>query len=158
MARVLAAGARGLIPAAARAAHPLDIHLTLRFLGPLDPERVQAAGAAADALRGAPCTLRLDQAGGFPRARVLWCAPTRLPPALRDLAAGLEAALAARGFAPEPRPWRPHLTLARRFEGPPVLPWDLPVEWEVRELVLAYGRDGPPPRYVAARRWPLLPA
>jgi 2'-5' RNA ligase len=36
-AQTLAAQARSLIPPGARAAHPLDLHLTLRFLGELSP-------------------------------------------------------------------------------------------------------------------------
>lgn len=154
-ARALATAGRGLIPPGARAAHPLDLHLTLRFLGDLSAERLAAAEQAGDTVSGRPFALRIDQAGSFPRARVLWCAPSLVPAGLLDLSAALEQALAAGGFAPEPRPFCPHLTLARKFRGPAVLPWGLSVDWEVHAFVLARGRDGLVPRYAAARRWPL---
>ena len=154
-ARALAAQARPLIPYGARPAHPLDLHLTLHFLGGLTPERVQAAHLAADAVWTQPFALRMDQAGSFPRARVLWCAPSRAPATLFALVARLESALAAQGFAPEARPFRAHLTLARKFRGPATLDFGPPVDWAASEFVLARGRDGQVPRYTAVCRWPL---
>jgi 2'-5' RNA ligase len=155
-ATVLAAQARPLIPHGARAAHPLDIHLTLRFLGALSPEALHAAVSIGDALQAGGFRLRIDRAGCFPRARVLWCAPSQAPDALFDLVARLEQTLAAHGFPPETRPYRPHLTLARKFrmEGP--LVWNEPVIWEASEFVLARGLAGQSPRYAATRRWPLV--
>ena len=154
-AQALAAQARPLIPHGVRAAHPLDLHLTLHFLGELTPQRLQAARLAGDAVQAAPFAMRIDQAGCFPRAQVLWCAPTRAPAALFDLVTRLELALTGQGFVPQTRPYRAHLTLARRFRGTASLDWGLPVEWEAREFVLARGRDGQVPRYAAAHRWSL---
>lgn len=152
----LAARARPLIPPSSRAAHPLDLHLTLRFLGELDPEALRAAEAVGDAVQAGHFRLRIDRVGWFPRSRVLWCAPSQAPDALCDLVARLEQALTAHGLPPETRPYRPHLTLARKFrlEGP--LVWDEPVLWEASEFVLARGLAGQVPRYAAARRWPLV--
>jgi RNA 2',3'-cyclic 3'-phosphodiesterase len=154
-ARALATAALPLIHPGARPAHPLDLHLTLHFLGPLSPEQLDAARAAADSITSPPFPLRLDRAGSFPGARVLWCAPSAVPGPLADLAARLEQALAVRGLATEPRPFRPHLTLARRFRGPLRLPWTETTDWAVSEFVLAHGRDGRVPRYRRVGRWPL---
>ena len=154
-AQALAAQARPLIPPGARAAHPLDLHLTLRFLGELSPEQLQAAELAADQVRAQRLTLRMDQAGSFPRARVLWCAPTRPPATLFELVTRLDQTLAAQGFTPETRPYRPHLTLARKFHGALTLNWRSAVVWEAPEFVLARGREGQVPRYAGLRRWPL---
>lgn len=151
----LAAQARPLITRGARAAHPLDIHLTLRFLGELSPEAFRAAALVGDAVQAGGIRLCIDRAGWFPRARVLWCAPTQAPEALFDLVARLEQALAAQGFPPEARPYRPHLTLARRFRAEGPLVWGEPVVWEAGDFVLARGLEGQVPRYAAARRWPL---
>ncbi|WP_295392288.1 RNA 2',3'-cyclic phosphodiesterase [uncultured Thiodictyon sp.] len=157
-AKVLAARARPLIPPGARAAHPLDLHLTLRFLGELSPDALRAAQSVGAGVRAAPLSLSLDQAGCFPRAAVLWCGPTRAPEALLALVTQLEQGLASQGFVPETRPYRPHLTLARRFHGRAARDWGPAVTWEARELVLAHGCPGQLPRYVAARRWPLAVA
>ena len=153
-AEALAARAAPLIPPGARPPHALDLHLTLRFLGALTPTQLRAAERVGDLVRAAPFSLRIDQAGCFPRAAVLWCGPTEVPSALLDLVSALEQGLIAQGFVPEPRPYRSHLTLARRFRGTPG-DWGPAVAWEARELVLARGRAGQVPRYAAARRWVL---
>ena len=154
-AKVLAAQARPLIPPGARAAHPLDLHLTLRFLGELSPDALGAAQWVGEGVKAAPLRLSVDRTGCFPRAAVLWCGPTQAPLALLELVTQLEQGLAAQGFVPEARPYRPHLTLARQFHGRAPLDWGPAVTWEARELVLAHGCPGQVPRYVAARRWPL---
>lgn len=97
---------------------PGQLHFTLKFLGEIDPERVPDARAAtAAAARGAgPFRLELTGLGAFPPrgpARVLWAGCGAGSDALVALAAALEEAFAAAGFPPEPRPFSPHLTIAR---------------------------------------------
>jgi 2'-5' RNA ligase len=99
-------------------------HLTLRFLGPV-PDVDGLVGALHDALARVPRidALVLAGAGAFPNARrasVVWFGARDAGEdggedgeALRRLAAAVESASVAAGFAPEPRPFRPHLTVAR---------------------------------------------
>ncbi len=147
-----------LIPNGARATHPLDVHLTLRFLGPLTDDDLAAAERAADTLNAEPVTVRIDRIGHFARARVLWCGPAAPGPGLIELAGRLEKALGHQGFAPDTRPFRPHITLARKVPPGPHLAgirWGEPIDWTAGELVLAAGLEREPPRYGARRRWPL---
>lgn len=95
------------------------LHLTLRFLGPtpddlVDPT-VNAVNAVARAAEG-PIDLELSGAGTFPRAarpRTLWIGVAGATDALDRLAKLTEEHLVATGWPAEPRPYRPHLTLAR---------------------------------------------
>jgi RNA 2',3'-cyclic 3'-phosphodiesterase len=91
------------------------LHLTLHFLGAVPRERMPALRAAL-ALPFAPFALTLSRpelwAGG-----IAVLEPARIPPALAELRAALGAALQRAGLASEGRPWRPHLTLARRAAG-----------------------------------------
>lgn len=151
----LAAGAAKLIPPGARALHPRDLHLTLVFLGQLGPEGLDAAVRAAETVRAGPIKLRIDQAGHFPRSRVLWCGPAESSPDLLGLHRQLCLALMGRGLAIESRPYRPHITLARKASGCPRQDWGPPVEWTSRYLVLARGLECPAPRYAQWRCWPL---
>lgn len=97
---------------------PDSIHLTLKFLGDIPEERV---AEIKNALTGAVARHVRFQApaeglGAFPdpRApRVLWVGLVERDGALTRLAADVEAALVAIGFAPESKPFHPHLTLAR---------------------------------------------
>lgn len=144
-----------LIPPRARRTHPLDLHLTLVFLGELDTERLRCAEAAAGALRADPFALRIDRVGWFPRSRVLWCGPSSTPAPLQGLFADLQDRLRRCDIAPESRPYRPHVTLARDVRRRPHASSLASVEWTVSALVLAAGQSGRVPRYQVHRRWPL---
>jgi 2'-5' RNA ligase len=111
------AGLRERLPRA-RWVDPAKIHLTLLFLGQTPPEKVPAL---CDALREAcarhgPMEMALEGGGTFPPrrpARVAWiglAAPDELLAVQADVSA---AAVAAIGFEPEERPFKPHVTLAR---------------------------------------------
>jgi 2'-5' RNA ligase len=96
------------------------LHLTLRFLGEVEPARSKAMEPTwRRAVLGiGPLPLRLGGAGAFPdarRPRVVWLGLTdgTAGGALERLAESLEGAARAAGFPPEPRPFFPHVTLAR---------------------------------------------
>jgi RNA 2',3'-cyclic 3'-phosphodiesterase len=95
------------------------LHLTLRFLGPTPPERIEAAtDAVARTARSAPgpFAIELAGAGSFPpgrRPRTLWIGLAEGAEALSDLARSTHTALQEAGWPPEDRPFRPHLTVAR---------------------------------------------
>ena len=99
---------------------PEGLHLTLRFLGSAEPERLQRVGerVAAAAAATPPLTLPLGPLGLFPPRggpRVLWVG-LALPAPLLALQAACEEAARAEGFAAEGRPFSPHLTLGRWSE------------------------------------------
>jgi RNA 2',3'-cyclic 3'-phosphodiesterase len=95
-----------------------SIHLTLKFLGEVDPETI----AKLNALLGEACKserrfeLRLRGLGCFPNSRnprVLWCGIEGETDRLLRLHHSVESACAELGFPPEDRPFHPHLTLGR---------------------------------------------
>jgi 2'-5' RNA ligase len=95
-----------------------SLHLTLRFLGEVDPvmlDRAREAVAVA-ATAVPPFTLTLGGLGGFPPGRaprILWAGVAAGGDGLEALHAGLEAALVARGIPADARAFHPHVTLAR---------------------------------------------
>jgi 2'-5' RNA ligase len=94
------------------------VHLTLRFLGDVAEERLEGVGAAVAgaAAECPPLSLELRGAGAFPspgRVRVAWLGLGGDLAQLAALAAALDQRLAPLGFAPEARPFTPHLTVAR---------------------------------------------
>jgi len=93
-------------------------HVTLQFLGD-DADLDGVAGALAG-LRGDRVRVRLGGAGGFPsaqRGRVLWLGVCEGSAGLVAVAGAVGERLDAVGYPPDPRPYRPHLTLAR-FQPP----------------------------------------
>ena len=154
--RGLAALARDLNIPGGRVVHPEDLHLTLQFLGPVPAARLAAVGAAADRVDGSPFELRITHTGHWPRPRIAWCAPGEVPGALSVLVRGLGEQLAAVGYPPEDRPYRPHVTLARKARGAPAGTLAQSIRWPVSSFVLAESLSVPePPRYRILRRWPL---
>ncbi len=115
--KALLAGLQTDIPGAAWV-KPAAMHLTLKFLGDsIAEEGVPPLIDALGAVRGAPFILAVAGVGRFPPgernpARVLW-AGLDAPHTLPDLAAAIDDATAALGFARETRPFSAHLTLAR---------------------------------------------
>jgi 2'-5' RNA ligase len=96
---------------------PVDnLHLTLVFVGWVDPGEVEpiAAAVAASVSRAARFTARLGHAGRFPdrgKARILWVGFDAGADALADLARRAREGVADR--VADGRPFRPHVTVAR---------------------------------------------
>ena len=129
-----------------------NIHLTLAFLGELDAAGEALARTLADRVRGTAFTLSLDELGGFRRARVAWAGASTPDPALMAVQAGLEARLRDAGFELEERPFKPHVTLARKVERTPP-PAAMPaIAWRVSEFVLMRSQAG---RYSTVASWAL---
>jgi 2'-5' RNA ligase len=109
---------RRLTGDAVRWTRPEGMHLTLKFLGDVAGERLEALGdGLATALAGRQ-VLRLRLAGvgsfGGPRSlRVIWVGLDGDANGLAALAAAMDAALASLGFPRERRPFAGHLTLGR---------------------------------------------
>ncbi len=93
-------------------------HLTLRFFDELPEDRVEdVRSAAGSAAANVPAfDLELEGVGCFPPrgpAKVVWVGCGAGREVLAALAEALSRALASRGFPGDPRPFSPHLTLAR---------------------------------------------
>ena len=97
---------------------PDGIHLTLKFLGGVEPDRLGAiTGAMQSAAQGIPpFHLEVKDLGAFPnlkRVQVVWVGVTGELDKLSELHERLESKLKPLGFTPEARPFSAHLTLAR---------------------------------------------
>ena len=110
------------IPSGVRWVDPEGIHLTLKFLGDIDPALVKdVLQAMEQAASGSlPFHLHLNGLGVFPnqkRPRVLWAGLGGDLDALGALQEKLEAAMSGLNFPWERRAFSPHLTLGRVRDG-----------------------------------------
>jgi len=113
-----------------------NIHLTLRFLGEVDEEQVEAIGELLERVAAAsrPFSLSLEGLGAFPssfRPRVLWVGVKKGLEVLEKMYNQLEEGLFKLGVPPNDKAFKPHLTLAR-FKNP---------DLEVRRRVHAACKD-----------------
>jgi len=126
----------------ARAVPAHNYHLTLAFLGAQPPEAV-ARLAATLTFPGLPFDLVLDRFGHWPGPRVWWLGPGTCPAGLRALVAETRRTLDGLAIGYDPRPFAPHLTLARKVVRPPDVPPPAPVRWPVAKFVLAESVSAP---------------
>ena len=97
---------------------PYSIHLTLKFLGNIEVDRIGAITRAIEtAVQGIPpFHLEVKDLGVFPnlrRVQVIWVGISGAVDRLGQLQQRLESNLTPLGFTPEARTFTPHLTLAR---------------------------------------------
>ena len=142
---------------------PPNWHLTLRYLGPLSPHRLDGVIHALEgAAFTAPFRLRLDGLGAFPRperATVLWVGTAEGTEELHLLRDQVEETLEYAGMPREERPFEPHLTLSRIrppvdvwtwLEADPLLDVRVPIE-----AVTLFRSERRPTSYPVVERFPL---
>ena len=95
-----------------------NFHVTLKFLGYVEPERLEAVARGVEAaVRGiGPFEVELAEVGAFPkitRPSVVWVGVTRGAQEMISLANRVDGEMAKIGFERETRPFSPHITLGR---------------------------------------------
>ena len=136
---------------------PELIHLTLAFVGPQPPIRVDSLRRLAGMIRGRTFVLALDRVGVFEKAGVAWLGASALQEELAALQRDLADALRSRGFPVDTRPYTPHLTLARRATVAVERRLPEPIGWRVSTFTLvASETSGAAPVYRTVAQWPLV--
>jgi len=97
---------------------PDNIHLTLKFLGNVEPDKIELIGEALSRLAAdrAPFAAAAEGIGAFPdlrRPRVIWAGAASGAERLQGLAEDVEAKMFNLGFPRENRDFSSHLTIGR---------------------------------------------
>ena len=116
-------------PATARRTRPERLHVTLHFIGNVQAERMTELRRS----------LRVESEGGelvldrpaVWRGGIAVLEATQVPASLRALHADLAQRLRDLGLPVEERPWRPHVTFARKASGAQPRLAAQPVRWPV---------------------------
>jgi len=91
-----------------------NLHATLCFIGALDPQRLDGLRAVAATVHARRVELRFDTLEHWDGPRIVCATTSEESEAARDLAVTLSEATIAAGFTPDIKPFRAHLTLARK--------------------------------------------
>lgn len=127
------------------------LHVTLHFLGSVDEARVP------ELMEGfrvpvTPFELVLDTATVWHQS-IAVLEPSSKPPALLDLHAALAREVDRLGLIVEERPYKPHVTMARRGGGA-VPPQTLsPLHWQVDSYALVQSKIGEGGEYQLLQRY-----
>ena len=135
-----------------------NIHLTLAFLGVVEPERVERVLIVADQIQIPAFALEFTRLGWWRQNRVAWAATTETPRPLLDLVKALQLGLSQEGFKFDERRFLPHVTLLRKANCPSALIENEALLWPVSDFVLVRStlQQGGS-HYAIVKRWPLLP-
>jgi 2'-5' RNA ligase len=151
--------------------HGDDYHITLQFLGNCGRETAdEVRRKLADVTpKLASFDLTLTGIGCFgqrEKPRVLWAGVGGDLDRLNRAQAAVVEAMRGLGFVPEERPFRPHVTLARQYEGGRFEEkrmagrWSEEMaspKWSVTSIVLYRTRMGSQPMYVNEVEYDLMP-
>ena len=140
-----------------------NLHVTLAFLGSVPEQRIAelqqlAAAQAAQCARERAIVLSFDRFDYFRRAQVLCVLATEDDAAAAQrLASALQDASAAAGFNPDLKPFRAHVTVARKVLHAAHLPALRPVAWHFADFALIDSRTEPSgPVYSVMESYPLV--
>ena len=119
-----------------------NLHMTLVFLGQVEPTRRKRIAGAMRAACAPSLTLALDHCGYFSAGRIAWLGPSVMPLPLTVLQGRLAANHLERGFALGKRMFRAHVTRARHPARPDATSAGdaLPVHWRVSSMALIGSR------------------
>jgi RNA 2',3'-cyclic 3'-phosphodiesterase len=144
-------------PEAGRPIAVANLHLTLAFLGEISEQKQQTLMTLAGRIQQPAFTLTLDDAGHWPRSRVVWLGSRQPPRGLLQLANLLRAQAARSGCYQSPQPFHPHVTLLRNAAHQVAIPapgfhWTFPVtEFVLYSSQFSQGRT----QYQPLARWSL---
>ncbi|MEB3101640.1 RNA 2',3'-cyclic phosphodiesterase [Ferviditalea candida] len=152
--------------------HQADYHITLKFLGATAPDLLEAISRNLSLIASetASFSLSIGGLGTFGPAQspsVLWAKLGGQLDKLDDLQGRAENALSQLGFPRENRPYRPHVTIARKYSGNEPLSPDIlqtirlknkdgqALQWHVPEIVLYQSHLDRNPMYEAVASFAL---
>ncbi len=104
----------------AKFVEPENIHLTLKFLGEIEPSLVDQASQIVKEIGFQPFSARIEGTGVFPnlrRPRVIWAGITGGVTQLAEIWKDVDTGLSRLGFERERRGFSPHITIGRVRSG-----------------------------------------
>lgn len=148
--------------------HPQDYHITLAFLGkaPFQQMKELKQSVSEAAAPHRPFSLEINRPGTFgkkERPRIFF-AGTAHSDALLSLHNDVYSACESVGFVLDRRPYRPHLTIAKKWTGSKLFDpnrindfvnRDGSPTWRVNEIVLYQTHLNRTPKYQPLKRFPL---
>ena len=112
-----------------------NLHLTLFFLGNQPEKKVTELTRFMDQSGFSPFELVIDRIGYFPKIRLIWAGPSRIPVSLAKLYDVTHRFLIPAHLNEKKETFRPHVTLARNA-FPFRAEIEQPVHWQVTRFVL----------------------
>jgi 2'-5' RNA ligase len=111
-------------------------HITLVYIGDFPESRIPDLQAAAGTIDPGEIRVRFDTLSFWQRPKIAAMLMRRVPPQLEQLVTSLQKTLIPFGYAPDPRAYRPHITVARKVRAFQEIPLARPIELTWTEFAL----------------------
>jgi 2'-5' RNA ligase len=132
-----------------------NLHVTLVFLGCVPDAQLAVLRAVGDAQPWRATTLAFDRLDWWARAAASVLGVGAPPAALVEYQVRMQQALAERGLKPDARPYRPHMTIARKVRAAPAAGEPPALRWRPSQVALCESVPDPAgSRYVPLAVWP----
>jgi 2'-5' RNA ligase len=138
--------------------HADTLHMTLQFVGVIEPARLPQLTQAADRVLVPSFDLTLERLSFWSHNHIVYAAPNAEVPALYQLVTALQQELTAEGFLFAGGKFNPHVTLLRHVEHA-IEPQNItPIMWWADAFVLVESVvTNQRAHYRVLQKWPLLP-
>jgi 2'-5' RNA ligase len=118
-----------------------NLHITLVFLGEVPEQDKAELIEKVNSIKGNPFSLTLDSIGHWKKPGILWIAPETTPDALDDLVMQLQSIIKQQGLNIDERPYKPHVTIARKVKQPTIPKEKFHIPWSVISFALVVSRS-----------------
>ena len=134
-----------------------NLHITLAFLGQADEETAKSLEDAVTQIRARRFELHMNTIGCWRKAKILWLAPATIPAELDLLVTRVNGISTACGITLDERPFKPHITLARKAAKAIQQIQSPSINWQVRDFALVESiTHHTGAQYRVRRSWNLL--
>lgn len=135
---------------------PHNLHVTLVFLGHVDPATELAIKQSVNDISAQPFTLTFDSLSYWSKPRILCLSCKQVTPEAAKLAAELDIRVRANGLLTDSRPYIPHITLARHACHVPDIKFE-PIAWRAEAFCLVEScSETGGVRYKVIQQWPFI--
>ncbi len=143
-----------LIAPTVKIVKPYNLHCTLSFLGNVDAETEKRLRTYCDDIVSEPFSLTFERLTFWKKPRIL-CLLAEPVSGIMNLVSQINDRAQMAGIRTESRPYRPHVTLARKASDNIKLSFE-PIDWPAQDYCLAASISTETGvQYQVLQRWPL---
>ncbi|MBL1141839.1 MAG: RNA 2',3'-cyclic phosphodiesterase [Proteobacteria bacterium] len=134
-----------------------NLHITLEFLGEVSEQDQAELIQQTNNIISKPFSFELTSIGYWPKPGILWIAPEIIPDELLNLVKQIQTMVKQQGLRIDERPYKPHVTIARKVKWHTVTKKSIHLPWIVSSFALIVSKPGNSGVYYEPiEEWPLV--
>lgn len=108
-----------------------NLHITLEFLGEISNQDQEGLIDKAAKIHSESFSLELTRTGWWRKPQILWIGTTSVPKPLSNLVTSIKKCVKQQGLKTDQRPYKPHVTIARKVKQVIVPTETFHIPWHV---------------------------